>query len=249
MALNVILPDGKSFDLDGVTVIRTVEQAESDAFNARTLESLEKRLGFDGVVPSRRWTVVLEKPNDEGRVRLTYTTGSVESLVKAAPDLAKRFVVIDNGRSAIAATAKAHLIRPLPEREDSANRAIVYVEGGSSNGLYVTSTAGDIKAELGVRAAHLTPVGKEGFIDRSRIENVAAFDPSKELAEGQQRFTVAVRFLGVSRPQFFVADEATLRGTPVLDLRGNGAGVNADSGDGRPKAVRRAGTARTPEVR
>jgi hypothetical protein len=219
MSLDVILPHGKSADLDGVAVIRTVDETESNGYNARLLEDLKGRPDYNGIVPSRRWTVAIEKPSADGRVNTRYTIGTVDQLVNAAPELQKRFNLIDGNRAAIGAGSKAHLIRPLQEREGSDKRAVVYIEGGSSNGLLVTASVNEIKAQLGPKAAHLTAIGNEGLIDRSRIEKVDTFDPNTALDAGQQRFTIAARFTGVYRPQYFVADEATLRGKPVLDLR------------------------------
>ncbi len=232
-SLNVILPHGKSMDLDGVAVIRSVDQKESDGYNARLLEDLKQRPGYDGVVPSRRWSVALEAANSDGRVNTRYTTGSVKELVTAAPELQRRFQLIDGGQAAVSQAAKVHLIRPLAGRDGSDKRTVVHVEGGSSNGLLVTSSMADIKAELGPKAAHLTAIGQEGFIDRSRIARVDAFDPNAELEAGQQRFTIAVRFEGVYRPQYFVADEATLRGAPVIDLR-RPEGVAVAASEQRP---------------
>jgi hypothetical protein len=223
--LNVTLPHGKSMDLDTVAVVRSVSQAESDAYNARLLEDLKKRPDYAGIVPSRRWTVALEVAGEQ-RVTTRYTDAlTVKQLVEAAPEVAQRFELIDNGRSAIKKGARIHLIRPLQQRDDTQsaatgdNKAVIHVDGGSSSGLYVSKTAGDIKVELGARAGHLVQIGEEGFIDRTRIESVTAFDADKNLKPGQTRFAIAVRFKDVWRPQYFVASEATLRGAPVVDLR------------------------------
>lgn len=253
MPLNLTLPHGASADFDGVTVIRTVDDKESAANNERITADLAKQPGYTGVVASRRWTLAFEKPNADGRVSTRYTSDiSVEQLVNAAPELKARFELIDGGRSAIAKGARVHLIRPLEAREGSDNRAVIYVDGGSSSGLYVTRTADAIKGDLASHAAHLTQIGDEGFVDRSRIERVNAFNPDKPLEPGQQRFTVAVNFKGVYRPQFFKASEAELRGAPVIDLRkaaGGAAVVDADTGTGRPAAARRGGAVSAPEVR
>lgn len=220
MSLNVILPHGKQADLDGVTVIRSVDEKESAAYNERLLEGLKKRPDFNGVVPSRRWTLAIEKPGADGRTDVTYTSDlTVAELVAAVPDLGKRLQVINDGRSAVA--GKVHLIRPLEQREGSANRAVIWIEGGSSNGLLVSKTAAEIRVELGQRAAHLTQIGEEGFIDRSRIDSITAFDPNKALEPGQKRFASSVQFKGVNarRPQFFMATPAEITGEKVLDLR------------------------------
>lgn len=236
MSFNVILPHGRSVDLAETAVIRSVDQAESDRHNVDVLDYLKGRPNFDGTVPDTRWSVAIERKGQ----RPIYTTGSVKSLIDAGLD--QRFDLIDGGRSAIAKGAKVHLIRPLAEREGSTARATIWVEGGSTNGLRTESDAATIKAELGARAGHLAAIGDEGFIDRARINRVSAFDPDKDLGQGQQRFTTAVRFEGVYRPQYFRADETALRGTPILDLR---AGA-----PGRPGAdQKRGGAVSAPEVR
>jgi hypothetical protein len=243
MPTNVILPHGRQVDLDGVAVIRSVSSKESDGYNSRLAEDLAKRPDFNGVVPSRRWTVVLEKPNADGFVDTIYASDvSVPELVAAVPDLARRFQLIDRDRAAVA--GKAHLIRPLDAREGSDNRAVIWIEGGSSNGLYVRSTAAEIRMELGQRAAHLTQIGEEGFVDRSRIERINAFQSEKPLEPGSKRFATSVQFKGVNakRPQFFVATPAEITGAKVVDLRAGGPGRPAD-------LRRRDGAASAPEVR
>jgi hypothetical protein len=238
MALNVILPHGKSADLDGTTVIRSVDQKESDGYNDRITADLAKRPDYTGIVASRRWTLAYEQPNADGRVVTRYTSDlSPQQLVNAAPELKARFDLVDGGRSAIAKGAKVHLIRPLEQRDGSANQAVIYVEGGSSSGLLVTQMASEAHTALGLKAAHLTKIGDEGFIDRRRIERVGQFDPDKDLQPGQKRFAIAVNFKGVYRPQYFAASEADLRGAPVIDIRasaGASAGASAAVRPGQP---------------
>ena len=179
MSLLVRLPHGQSLDLSDVNVIRSVDQKESDGYNDRIAADL-------GTHSQRRWTAAIEKPGESGKITTRYTSDiTVAQLVSAAPALKDRFDLIDGGRAALAKDAKVHLIRPLGERADSDKHATIWVGGGSSNGLNVTKPMAAIKAELGAKAGGLTQIGDEGFIDRSRINRVSTFDPTKELAEGQ----------------------------------------------------------------
>lgn len=244
MTLMVRLPNGANTDLAETAVIRSVGENESNSHNEQLLEFLKGRPNFDGVVPSTRWTIAIERKG----LRPLYTTGDVAQLVAAVnahalANGAKKepFKLIDANRAAIASDAKAILIRPLAAREGSEIRATVWIEGGSSNGLFVTRDATAIKSELGASAAHLAAIGDEGFIDRKRIARVNAFDQERDLKEGQQRFTTAVRFDGVYRPQYFKATEQEIYGSPVLNLA---AGAPA-----RPAAGQKGGAVSAPEVR
>lgn len=234
MPTAVLLPHGKTVDIEGVKVIRSVSQQESDNFNER----MARMPNNAGLISNRRWTVALEVPNARGGISTRYTSDvDVAELVGRLGPAGQNYDLIDGSNAAIAKDAKVHLIRPLQERADSANRAVIHVEGGSSNGLMVQATASDIHAELGAKAAGLKAIGDEGFINPERIVNISAFDESRELAEGQQRFTSAVKFEGVYRPQYFKADATTLTGKQVIDTR---AEASRPAAKARPAQAARA---------
>lgn len=236
MPTSVLLPHGKTVDLDAVTVIRSVSANESQRFNER----MAAMPGGNGVISDRLWTVALEVQTDKG-IQTRYTADvTVGQLVERLGDAAKRFKVIDAGNAAIDRTAKAVLIRPLGARDGSDKQAVVHIEGGSSNGLLVTASASEIRAELAGQASHLRQVAEEGFVDTARIKSVSKFDPAKELAEGQQRFTTAVQFEGVYRPQFFRAEAHEITGSSVIDTR-----VAPDGGAARAGAQARAASGRS----
>ena len=237
MPTTVLLPHGKTVDLDAVAVIRSVSANESQRFNER----MATMPGGNGVISDRRWTVALEVKGEKG-IQTRYTSDvTVADLVSRLGDAAKRFKLIDGGNAAIDRSAKVILVRPLGARDGSDKQAIVHIDGGSSNGLMVTKSAADIRAELGSQASRLRPVGDEGFVDVSRIKSVSKFDPDKGLAEGQQRFTTAVQFEGVYRPQYFRAEAHEITGATVIDTRtapdaaAARAGAHARAGAGRDK--------------
>lgn len=239
MPTSVLLPHGKTVDLDAVAVIRSVSPAESQRFNER----MATMPGGNGTISDRRWTVALEVKGEKG-IQTRYTSDvTVADLVSRLGDAAKRFKLIDGGHAAIDRNAKAILIRPLAARDGSDRQAIVHVDGGSSNGLMVTASAADIKAELGSQASHLRPVGDEGFVDTTRIRSISKFDPDKVLEEGQQRFTTAVQFDGVYRPQYFRAEAHDITGATVIDARTAPDGAAARAG-----AQARAAAGRAPNV-
>lgn len=226
MPTSVLLPHGKTIDLDAVAVIRSVSENESTRFNER----MATMPGGNGVVSDRRWTVALEVKGEKG-IQTRYTADvTVAELVSRLGDAAKRFKVIDGGNAAIDKSAKVVLVRPLGTRDGSDKQAIVHIDGGSTNGLMVAKSAADIKAELGPQASHLRPVGDEGFIDVSRIRSVSKFDSDKDLAEGQQRFATAVQFEGVYRPQYFRAEAHDITGAAVIDTRAAPDGASARTG-------------------
>ncbi len=226
MPTPVLLPHGKTVDLDAVAVIRSVSANESQRFNER----MATMPGGNGVVSDRRWTVALEVKGEKG-IQTRYTADvTVAELISRLGDAAKRFKVIDGGNAAIDKTAKVVLVRPLGARDGSDKQAIVHIDGGSTNGLMVTKTAADIRAELGAQASQLRQVGDEGFVDVSRIKSVSKFDPDKDLAEGQQRFTTAVQLEGVYRPQYFRAEAHDITGTTVIDTRAAPDGASARAG-------------------
>jgi hypothetical protein len=223
MATTVILPHGTSIDLDAVKVIRAVGEKESDGFNHR----MAARPGGTGIISDSRWTVALEVMGEKG-ITTRYTRDpdadrngplTVAKMVAALGDAGRRFQVVDGGTAAVDVNAKAIAIRPLAAREGSDNLAVVYIAGASGNGLFVANDVEGIRKELGPRAAHLSQIGQEGYIDRSKIERVGAFDPDKELHEGQTRYVTSVKLAGIGRPQFFQADAATITGSTVVDTR------------------------------
>lgn len=237
MPTSVLLPHGKTVDLDAVAVIRSVSANESQRFNERRATMP----GGNGVVSDRRWTVALEVRGEKG-IQTRYTSDvTVAELVSRLGDAAKRFKLIDAGSAAIDRSAKVILVRPLGARDGSDKQAIIHIDGGSSNGLMVTKAAADIRTELGGQASHLRAVGDEGFVDTTRIKSVSKFDPDKDLAEGQQRFATAVQFEGVYRPQYFRAEAHVITGSAVIDTRtapdegGARAGAQARAAAGRDK--------------
>lgn len=237
MPTPVLLPHGKTVDLDAVAVIRSVSANESQRFNER----MATLPGGNGVISDRRWTVALEVQGEKG-IQTRYTADvTVADLVARLGDAAKRFKVIDGGNAAIDRNAKVALVRPLAVRDGSDKQAIVHIDGGSSNGLMVTMSAADIRAELGAQAIHLRQVGDEGFVDTTRIKSISKFDPDKDLAEGQQRFATAVQFEGVYRPQYFRAETHEITGAAVIDTRtapdaaAARAGAQARAAAGRAK--------------
>lgn len=239
MPTQVLLPHGKTVDLDAVTVIRSVGQPESQKHNER----IATLPGSSGIVSDRRWTVALEVMGENG-IQTRYTSDvTVAELVERLGDAGRRFRPIDGGQAALDRNAKAILIRPLGRRDGSDKQAIVHIAGGSSNGLLVTASAAAIRAELGAQASHLRQVGDEGFVDTSRIRSISKFDPDKELAEGQQRFTSAVQFDGVYRPQFFRAEAHEITGGKVIDLR-----TAPDAAAARNGAETRARKGRDPKA-
>lgn len=236
MPTSVLLPHGKTIDLDAVAVIRSVSANESQRFNER----MATMPGGNGVISDRRWTVALELQGEKG-IQTRYTADvTVADLVARLGDAAKRFKVIDAGNAAIDRSAKVILVRPLGTRDGSDKQAIVHIDGGSSNGLMVTKTAADIRTELGPQASHLRQVGEEGFVDTTRIKSVSKFDPDKDLAEGQQRFATAVQFEGVYRPQYFRAEAHEITGAAVIDTR-----TVPDAASARAGAQARATTGRS----
>ncbi len=62
MPTPVLLPHGKTVDLDAVTVIRSVSDTESTSFNER----MAMMPGGTGVISERRWTVALEVKGETG---------------------------------------------------------------------------------------------------------------------------------------------------------------------------------------
>ena len=236
MPTSVLLPHGKTIDLDAVAVIRSVGANESQRFNER----MATMPGGNGVISDRRWTVALEVKAEKG-IQTRYTSDvTVADLVARLGDAAKRFKLIDAGNAAIDRNAKVILVRPLGTRDGSDKQAIVHIDGGSTNGLMVTKTAADIRTELGPQASHLRPVGEEGFVDTTRIKSVSKFDPDKDLAEGQQRFATAVQFEGVYRPQYFRAEAHEITGAAVIDTR-----TVPDAASARAGAQTRATTGRS----
>ncbi len=235
MSTHVLLPHGKTIDLDAVTVIRSVGEPESQKFNER----MALLPGNAGVISDRRWSVALEVRSETG-IKTRYTADiTVGELIARLGEAAARFKLIDGDHAAIDKTAKAILIRNLVARDGSDKQAIVHIDGGSSNGLLVAKSPADIKAELGPQAAHLRQVGEEGFLDVTRIKSVSKFDPEKPLEAGQQRFTTAVQIEGVYRPQYFRAEAHEITGGSVIDTRSAPNGVSA-----RNTAQARAGAAR-----
>lgn len=235
MTTSVLLPHGKTIDLDAVAVIRSVGANESQRFNER----MATMPGGNGVISDRRWTVALEVKGEKG-IQTRYTAEvTVADLVARLGDAAKRFKLIDDGNAAIDRSAKVVLVRPLGQRDGSDKQAIVHIDGGSTSGLLVTKTAADIRTELGPQASQLRQVGDEGFVDTTRIKSVSKFDPDKDLAEGQQRFATAVQFEGVYRPQFFRAEAHEITGAAVIDAR-----TAPDAAAARTGAQARAATGR-----
>jgi hypothetical protein len=241
MPTSVLLPHGKTIDLDAVAVIRSVSPNESQRFNER----MATMPGGTGIISDRRWTVALEVQGEKG-IQTRYTADvTVAELITRLGDAAKRFKTIDAGNAAIDRSAKVVLIRPLGARDGSDKQAIVHIDGGSSNGLMVTTSAADIRAELGSQASHLRQVGDEGFVDTARIKSVSKFDPDKDLAEGQQRFATAVQFEGVYRPQYFRAEAHDITGATVIDTRKAPDAAAARSG---AQARAAAGRAKRPSA-
>lgn len=237
MSTHVLLPHGKTVDLDAVTVIRSVSDTESKKFNER----MATLPGGTGVISDRRWTVALEVKGESG-IQTRYTADvSVGELVARLGEAGSRFKLIDNGNAAIDTSAKAILIRNLLARDGSDKQAVVHIDGGSSNGLLVSKDPDGIRAELGSQASHLRQVGEEGFVDVARIRSVSKFDASKALAEGQQRFTTAVQIEGVYRPQYFRAEAHAITGDSVIDTR-----VAPNGPSARANATERNGAARNP---
>ena len=68
MPTPVLLPHGKTIDLDAVAVIRSVSANESTRFNER----MATMPGGNGLVSDRRWTVALEVRGEKG-IQTRYT--------------------------------------------------------------------------------------------------------------------------------------------------------------------------------
>jgi len=207
------LENGSIIDLDGVAVIRSVSQRERDNANLRRRERSPQ-------AEDRNFTVAIETRGAEGRVNTVYDSDLTvaEFVANKTGPLASKFKLI-NGTAAVNEDARVLAIQPLAKREGSDNASVLYLEGGSSRGLFTTLPVAELVATLGTKAtAHLSAIGKEALIDRKAItRKPTLFDADAPLAEGQKRYTCAVT-IGKSQ-LYFMATPAEVLGQSVIDGR------------------------------